>query len=273
VSEQLSLKFEIQELLGGIPAVEEEPTLDKTLRFVNWHGSWMRGRHWDPLNYELNSLGYPTYAPDLPLDKPGMDARRLGRYGGDMLRELGDDDIALVLHSRSGNGGLWAAKYYPVSMLYFVCASLESPTIRFMRRRGDSRLPKRNPNPAFKNAIIENPDDPTMSTIKEEAAGELLFNRVSDPYERRVAVEDLRMTRRVENEPRLRKFPEYTPYVYYYAEFDNVIGRDWTLRLCKERLRTKPRMIRGADHCPMMSQPKLLADMLIEDSAMRRVPV
>jgi pimeloyl-ACP methyl ester carboxylesterase len=263
---------DLEQLLNGFQPVDEnEP--QNSPAFVLLHGSWMRGKHWDPVSAELNSLGYPVLAPDLPLDKEGMDARRLGRYIGDLVLELGDDDVALVAHSRSGNGALWAALYQPVSMIYFVCASFENPTLRFMKRRGDAALPKRNPNPEFAQAIGKNSDNPQMTFIKSGYAARILFNRVKNANDRQTAEEDLRETRRISEEPRLRKFPDYTPYVYYYAEYDNCIGLEWTKAVCRERLRIRPRKIAGADHCPMISQPARLTNMLVDDSSKRRIPV
>ena len=95
----MSTVYELPEHLDIESSSEES---DKPT-FCLVHGAWHCAQHWGLLRPELEALGYPTIAPNLPIDDPDANFNDYAEVVVNEIRRSGVKEVILVGHSRSGN--------------------------------------------------------------------------------------------------------------------------------------------------------------------------
>lgn len=212
------------------------------------HGAWHRGSCWAPLQ---EVLPWPSVAPDLPSDQPGLGA---ADYADAV--ELPEGELVIVGHSLGGLTAPVLAERVAdrVRAVVLVCAMVPEPGRSHMdlTKADPSILPRLAAHPS------RNPDGTT--SWPPEAALEAMYAGV--PAEvARPAVAALRpqaWTVTKEVSP-LRAWPD-VPTTSVVCAADPMAAPEASRRIARDRgftLRELP-----GDHFPMLTRPRELAEII-----------
>jgi pimeloyl-ACP methyl ester carboxylesterase len=220
-----------------------EPTV------VLLHGAWHRGACWAPLR---EVLPWPSIAPDLPSDQPGVGA---AEYADSV--DLPDGELVIVGHSLGGlTAPVLAARTADrVRALVLVAAMIPEP--------GHSHMDLTKADPSILPRPIgagpeRNPDGTT--SWPQAAALESMYAGVPEELAR-PAVVDLRpqaWTITKEVTP-LTAWPD-VPTISVVCAEDPMAAPEASRRIARERgftLRELP-----GDHFPMLTRPRDLAEII-----------
>jgi pimeloyl-ACP methyl ester carboxylesterase len=212
------------------------------------HGSTQHSSGWDLLVPELQRLGQQALRVDLPND-PAASATR---YADVIAYAIPEDrqDVTVVAHSASGLFLPLVPSRRRVRRLVFLAAVL--PQI------GASLIDQLKENPSMMNPdwLGKNPVD------DDRIAREFLFHDCT-PETAEWALKTRRLTNArqaiMETCP-LERWPE-VPCTYILCTGDRTIQPDWSRHAARERLGCEALELPGG-HCPHVSRPRELAEML-----------
>lgn len=216
------------------------------------HGAWC----WELLQSELALLGHESIAVDLPCDdvEAGLEAYREAAVAA---FHDGPPDLIIVGHSLGGLTIPLIAERRPVAHLAFLCALVPVPGMSSFESRmryPDMRL-------GSDHSRIEDPRG--WHTRTREQAISSFFHDV-DEDTREWAITRLRRqaSRPSAETTPLKRMPDL-PISYIYATGDRCINPEWSRREVSMLLGVEPRSI-GGGHCPFLSRPSELAQVLCE---------
>jgi pimeloyl-ACP methyl ester carboxylesterase len=221
------------------------------MRFCLVHGSTQNASGSKLLATELERRGHRVVCPDLPADKPEAGASYYVQAVTSALREISEPPI-VVAHSLSGLFLPLIAAAIPVLRMVFLAATI--PQI------GKSALQQLQSEPKM---ICPEwiGKDPTKDT---GLAMRFLFHDCS-PEVAQWALSTLRLTYAhgalTEVFP-LGKWPE-VPSSYVLCTQDRTLNPSYWCMAARERLGCVPLEI-NAGHCPHVSRPAELAELLID---------
>jgi pimeloyl-ACP methyl ester carboxylesterase len=222
--------------------------------FVLIHGAGDVGWSWHRVEAELRNHGHDVVAPDLPCDD---DSAGLKEYADAVLDAIGDrTDLVVVGHSFGGFTAPLLAERLPTQALVLVAAMIP--------------LPGESPDEYWENTGCH-------AAVREQAARDGNLTGNEDPYvlfyhdvPRPLAEEALRHERRQSSTAGASPWPlEAWPDVpthFVLCTEDRVFPREWLRRVVRERLHISPDEI-VAGHCVALSQPAVLANMLMRYAA------
>lgn len=213
------------------------------------HGSTQKASCWDLVVPELENRGYDVVRPQLPTNEPDASATL---YGDVIAATIPEDrgDVIVVAHSASGLFLPLVSERRMVRRMVFLMAVIpqvgKSLTDQFAAERDML-------NPAWVGK------DPTQDRA---LADEFLFHDCSPERKqwgwRRMS---LLLARRAMLEVcPLQAWPD-VPASYIVCSDDRTIQPEWARRAARERLGVEAIELPGG-HCPYISRPKELADLL-----------
>jgi pimeloyl-ACP methyl ester carboxylesterase len=212
------------------------------------HGSTQNSCGWDLLVPELQRLGHETVCADLPNDPAASATQYADLVAAAIPANL--RDIVVVAHSASGLFLPLVPSRRRVHRLVFLAAVL--PQI------GASLIDQLKENPSMMNPewIGKNPVD------DDQIAHQFLFHDCS-PETAAWALKTRRLTNArqaiVETCP-LETWPA-VPCSYILCTGDRTIQPDWSRQASRARLGCEALELPGG-HCPHVSRPRELAEML-----------
>jgi pimeloyl-ACP methyl ester carboxylesterase len=218
-----------------------------TFSFI--HGSAQHAGVWDLLTPELRKQGHQVITVDLPRDEP-ENARRYAKVVASSLEGV-DGDVVAVAHSASGLMLPSVAVLRPVRRLVFLAGVIPRIGVSFMDQFEANREVMFNPE-----WIGQDPWNDEQATLK------FLFHDC-EPSVARWA-----LTTRSSWYPDgfyeeicpLESWPD-VPSSYVVCTEDRTLRPEWCRASAKELLRVEAIEIPGG-HCPQISRPEHLADIL-----------
>jgi pimeloyl-ACP methyl ester carboxylesterase len=216
-----------------------------TVAFI--HGAGDVGWYWHLVGAELRGRGHDTVAPDLPTEN---DAAGLSRYADVITEAIGDrDDVVVVAQSFGGYVAPIVAERIKARSIVLVAAMVPLP--------GESaeemfRVTGWQPQPR---------DDMSTRAIFYDDVPEDLAN------------EAMSRARRQSDTPGSEPWPlpawPDTPTRFILCRNDRFFPAEWLRGVVRARLRIRPEEIESG-HCPALSRPVELADMLEPNLAAAR---
>jgi pimeloyl-ACP methyl ester carboxylesterase len=216
--------------------------------FVLIHSTGQSATGWQRLVHVLEQRGHRAHAVDLPTDQPEL---RSDDYAEIMRRQVGDIGKPVVV-AHSGSGVLLpaAARKLSASHQVWLTAWVPDPQASFSEEVAQHAESAFNPGWIGK--------DPTTDVT---VATKFLYHDCDQQ-----TLQWALTTRRLFLP--LGAFSEHislnseTPSTYIVATNDRTIRPGWQRRMARERLRVEPIEI-PSGHCPNVSRPHLLADLLL----------
>lgn len=216
------------------------------------HGSTQNPEGWKLLRPELENHGHNVITVDLPTNEPQSSATR---YADVIVQTLDQthyemSDVVVVAHSASGMFLPLVAARRPVSHMVFLAA--------LVPKLGTSILEQFRIDPGMLNSewVGKNPVD-------DDVARQFLFHDCAPDI-----IEWALTTRRLMNAQEamrevcpLDSWPRVTSSYVVCVE-DRTISPLWSRQIARERLGIEPIELPGG-HCPYVSRPSELADVLI----------
>jgi pimeloyl-ACP methyl ester carboxylesterase len=217
------------------------------MKVVLIHGTTQSSAGWQRLRHALEARGCRAVAVDLPTDQPDL---RAADYAELVQQQVGTDaDVVVVAHSASGvllpaiaralnaRHQVWLAAWVPDS---------DASLIEEVEQRADvafapdwiGKDPTTDPAVAAR-FLFHDCDEKTL----EWALGTVRLFLPSATYAERVKLNS-------------------TPSTYIVASYDRTLRPDWQRRMARERLGIAPVEI-AAGHCPHVSQPDQLAEIVV----------
>jgi len=220
------------------------------------NGSTQNPLCWKLLIPELEKHGHRTITPRLSFDEPAAGALRYAEMIARSLEGAGDD-VVLVGHSASGMFVPLVPGLRPIRRLVYLAALIPQPgtSIREQLAADPGML-----NPEWL-AACRGGRDPWSS---DETAVEFLFHDCSPEALNLGLATRMRMNAEgaiTETFP-LAQLPAVTS-VYVVCADDRTISPAWSRRAARERLGVEAVELPGG-HCPYLSRPSHLAEVLIE---------
>jgi len=220
--------------------------------FVLIHNTGQSPDGWRRVVHELERHGHRAYAVDLPTDQPDL----LAADYAEIIRGQVDSTLGpfVVAHSGSGSVLPAAAQTLRAARQVWLAAWVPDPEASFVEEV------------ALHAEAAFNPDwigqDPT--TDAAVATHFVYHDCDAETLEWALTTRRLFRPRAVYDE---RIDPDNgIPSTYIVATEDRTIRPDWQRRMARERLAVEPVEI-ATGHCPNVSQPELLATMLMAAAA------
>jgi pimeloyl-ACP methyl ester carboxylesterase len=213
------------------------------------HGGGLGAWCWDAVLPELEARGHRAATVDLPVVDMGGGAARCAEVIGQAFAGL--PNLVLVGHSAAGLIIPLVAACYPVRQLVFLHALLPRP--------GQSVVDQMAAEPDMFNPEMFTAPAPFW---EDEAVAVRFLLHDCPPEIARDAFRRLRPEPGVlgrEVTP-LRCWPDL-PSTYVVCTDDRTASPAWARRAARERLGVEPVEIPGG-HCPMLSRPGQLAEVL-----------
>jgi pimeloyl-ACP methyl ester carboxylesterase len=216
--------------------------------FVLIHSTGQSAAGWQRLVHALEQRGHRAHAVDLPTDQPEL---RTDDYAEIMRGQVGGiGKPVVVAHSSSGVLLPAAARKLDARHQVWLTAWVPDPRASF------SEEVDQHADSAF------NPDwigkDPTTDAT---VATSFLYHDC-DQQTLRWALTTRRLFLPLAAFSERIPLNSETPSTYIVATDDRTIRPDWQRRMARDRLRVEPIEI-PSGHCPNVSQPDLLADLLL----------
>lgn len=228
--------------------------------FVLIHGAADVGWSWHLVADELRTHGHDVIAPDLPCDDESAGLPEFADAVVAAIREMDDGprDLVVVGHSFGGFTAPLIADRLPVTELVYVAAMIPAPG----ERPADWWA-----NTGYKAAVAQ----------QAALDGGLTGNE--DPYvsflggvPRELAREAMRRSRGQADASSAAPWPlaahPQVPTRALVARDDRFFPADFLRRVTRERLGIEAEEIPGS-HCAMLSDPRELADALLDRSQQR----
>jgi pimeloyl-ACP methyl ester carboxylesterase len=213
------------------------------------HGSGQGPSGWDLLVPELTKRGHRTVCVDLPTNEPDAGAARYAQVIAEAVEQTRKPAI-VVAHSASGMFLPLVPDYYPVEHMVFLAALIPEPG-KSVRQRFQADREMFNPEWVGQ--------DPTTYPF---LAKKFVFHDCG-PAVAEWALTTMRLmyARAAMEEPcPLQRWPK-VPSTYILPREDRTINPEWWRREAT-RLLGKPPLEIGGGHCPFISRPVELAEML-----------
>ena len=213
------------------------------------HGSGQGPSGWDLLVRELSRRGHETLCADLPTHEPEASATRYAKVIANALACESERAI-VVAHSASGMFLPLVPQYCDIDLMVFLAAAVPEPG-RSLRERFQADRRMFNPEWIGKDPINDH-----------AVAREFLFHDC-EPGIADWALTTLRLmyARAAIEEPcPLQRWPQL-PSAYILATEDRTVNPDWWREEVKRLLNISPVELPGG-HCPYVSRPAALADVL-----------
>jgi pimeloyl-ACP methyl ester carboxylesterase len=219
------------------------------------NGSTQNPLCWKLLVAELERYGHQTITPSLPVDEPAASGTRYAEVIAQALNDAGDD-VVLVGHSASGMFIPLVPGLRPIRRLVYLAALIPQPgaSIRDQLTTDPDML-----NPEWV-ATCRAGNDPSTN---DEVAIKFLFHDCQPEAMNLGLTTRMRMYAEramVEIFP-LAVLPE-VPASYIVCSEDRTISPDWSRRTARQRLGVEAVELPGG-HCPYLSRPSQLADVLV----------
>ena len=220
------------------------------------NGSTQNPLCWKLLIPELEKHGHQVITPSLPVDEPASSGTRYAEVIAQALKDAGDD-VVLVGHSASGMFIPLVPSLHPIRRLVYLAALIPKP--------GDSIRGQLAADPDMLNpdwlAAFRTGHDPSTN---DEVAIRFLF------HDCEAEAIDLGLKTRMKMYAEramaevfpLEALPEVTTS-YIVCSGDRTISPDWSRRIARKRLGVEAIELPGG-HCPYLSRPLQLADILIK---------
>lgn len=212
------------------------------------HGSTQNSDAWGLLVSELEQRGHKTLCVTLPADEPAASATRYAEVIGESLKD--SYNAVVVAHSASGLFLPLVPNYAFVSRLVFLAAVIPQVGKSFLEQYQAS------PEMLCPDWVGKDP------TRDDAVAMQFLFHDCSPDVARWALT-----TRRLMNAQRaltevcpLGRWPT-VPSSYILCLEDRTLSPQWWRRVAQERLGQAPVEL-PAGHCPHVSRPTELADVL-----------
>lgn len=223
------------------------------------NGSTQNPLCWKLLVPELEKRGHQTITPSLPVDEPAASGTRYAEVIAHALEDV-SDEVVLVGHSASGMFIPLVPRLRPIRRLIYLAALIPKPgvSIREQHAAEPDML-----NPEWVGTCRAG-NDPTTN---DEVAIQFLFHDCQPEAVSLGLATRMRMyaeTAMAEVFP-LEALPE-VPSSYIVCSDDRTISPDWSRRTARERLGVDAVELPGG-HCPYLSRPLQLADLLIKTLA------
>jgi pimeloyl-ACP methyl ester carboxylesterase len=217
------------------------------------HGAGDVGWYWHRVEAQLRKHGHDVVAPDLPCDD---DSAGLEDYADTVVEAIGDRrDLIVVAQSFGGFTAPLIADRLAIDALVLVAAMIPAPgetADDYWERTGYREAMRKQ---AERDGGLTGHDDPLV----------LFYHDVP----RELAEEALRRERKQSSTPAAGPWPLKTwPTVrthFVLCTEDRIFPSDWLRRVVRERLEISPDEI-AAGHCVALSQPEVLASMLLKYS-------
>ncbi len=220
------------------------------------HGSSQNAQGWKLLIPELENRGHQVLTVSLPTSEPRASATRYADAIVEALDQADYDirDVVLVAHSASGMFLPIVAARRPIQRMVFLAALVPKP--------GTSIIEQFRAHPEMLNAewIGKNPMD-------DDVARQFLFHDCApDVIDWALTTRELMYAQAAMTEVcPLGIWPNVNSSYVVCAE-DRTISPSWSRRTAREQLGVEPLELPGG-HCPYVSRPAALADVLT------RVPI
>ncbi len=218
----------------------------------SWHGKWCFER----LTPYLEATGHRALAVELPSDRPGTTC---SEYAEVVAAELGEDDgeVILVGHSFGGLTIPLVPVLRPVRRLVYLAALIPKPGMSMSEQfeSGEEAI-------VFEGGRELDPEGTLSQWSDREAAIAAMYHDCT-PEDASWAWSKLRpQSRAAQNEVcPLNELPDL-PTSYVVCRDDRMASTEWGRRTAQARLGIDPLEIDGG-HCPFLSRPRELADLLV----------
>lgn len=212
--------------------------------FVCIHGAGGRGSDWRLVAGELERGGHEVVAMDLPCDQEVG----LGDYTAAVVDAIGNrcGDLVLVAQSLAGFIAPLVCSEVPVDLMVLVTAMVPRPG----ESGGEWWV---NTGHAQAVAAQRLPDDSTETLFTHDVRPEVLAS-FGPPRDQ---------TGTLFEEPwPLAAWPD-VPTRFLLCRDDRFFPADWMRAIVRERLSIEPTEVPGG-HCAFISQPRAIADALVE---------
>jgi len=226
------------------------------VRFVLVHGSYLGAWSWELVQRELESAGHHVTAVDLPISDPAAGADEYARRVIDA--EAWHEPSVVVGHSMAGVVIPLVASRVPVQSMIFVAAYLPLPAMSVT----DQRLAERV-DASWQTASSDWHDlGSGVWSVGPATARELFFHDApTDVADSAIARLRPQAFRVISELTPLSVWPD-TDSHYVVARHDRVLSPAWGRKASRDRLNRPALEIEGG-HCPQLSRPRELAEMLI----------
>ena len=218
--------------------------------FVLIHGGGDVGWYWHLVEAELRARGHDVVAPDLPADD---ESAGLNEYADAVVEAIGDrKDLVVVGQSFGAFTATLVADRVPVELLVLVAGMIPAPgeaPADWWENTGYREAVEKQ---AARDGGLTGNDDPYVSFLHDvprELAEEALSKERAHPSEEAYA-----------SPWRLDEWPN-VPTKFVLCTEDRFFPPDFFRRLVAERLHITPDEI-ASGHCPALSRPRELADIL-----------
>lgn len=220
------------------------------------NGSTQNPLCWKLLVPELENHGHRLITPSLPVDEPDASGTRYAEVIAKALEGEGDD-VILVGHSASGMFIPLVPSLRPIRHLVYLAALIPKP--------GASIRDQLAANPDMLNpewvATCKAGNDPSAS---DEVAIEFLFHDCGPEAASLGLATRMRMyAAGAMSETFPLEALADVPSSYIVCSDDRTITPDWSRSTARERLGVDAIELPGG-HCPYLSRPSQLADVLIK---------
>lgn len=223
--------------------------------FALVHGHFHRGNCWSDTITALEQRGQRAVAVDLPCERRDAGAAANAKAVLAEIHDIPGHELVLVGHSAGGLTIPLVALERPVRALVFLAALLPDPGRSIAQQFADE------PEmilPGFD--YVEGEDG--LLRVPEDVAQRVFYHDVPK-HQARAAFAALRAQTpaTIEEPTPLRAWPK-VPMRYVACSADRIIAPDWQMTAPRRRLGLDPVPI-NSGHCPGLSRPHDLADLLI----------
>lgn len=222
------------------------------------HGRYHSGWCWHLVQEELSNKGFNSVAPDFPIEHMEYDLNDHARILASAENASGSDEIVRVGWSWGANVIPRAVSLRTVKKLIYIAGVFHPASIP---RSGGDIVPTAKHTLAY-GAVVANPDA-GLEVVKETA--NYTFYHDVDADLRKEAISRLREHPRRAVEPYLPAFP-VLPMEYIVPTEDHAVVPETQQEVAKY-LGMAPTLLEGSGHCPMLSRPRELAELLIKLSS------
>lgn len=231
-----------------------------TATFGLVHGGQLGGWSFDLVRRELARRGFDSVAPDMPAGNADAGAERYADVVTEALTHT-TGAVILVGHSLGGLTIPLVAQRRAVARLVFLCGAYPEPGRSHFQVRAEQPGEGVAPGPS---SAWQTPGD--FHLLPRELARELFFHD-SPPALQEWALDRMRpQSRRPMREiSPLQSWPDI-PVSHIIATDDRCIPRDSALRTVRRLFNATPIEVPGG-HCPSLSRPELIADVLVDLAA------
>jgi len=214
------------------------------------HGSAQGVAGWDLLARELSSRGHNCVLPGLPADTPEARATAYARVIADAI-PAGDGDAIVVAHSASGMFLPFVPAFREIRRMVFLAAVVPGLGLSILDQvKADGDM--LNPEWMGKNPMN---DDVAINFLFHDCSPEVAQWALTT---RRLTIAKRAM---IETCP-LESWPSVSS-TYIVCGEDRTIQPQWSRRVARDRLGVDAIELPGG-HCPHVSRPAALADVLIQ---------